>query len=138
MRRAIIAMIMMLPLLACERTEETSPVAGQTHEEAMVAQAGEPLTPAQQAFADANTRMHAAMSEIPSNADEAFMRGMLAHHRGAVEMAEIELEHGTDPEARALAQTIIEAQMAEIEQMEAWLVREGVPATASAEERAHH
>ena len=74
--------------------------------------------------------MHAAMSEIPPDADEAFMRGMLAHHRGAVEMAEVELRHGADPEARQLAQTIINAQTAEIEQMEAWLEQHGIPAAA--------
>lgn len=111
-----------LLLAGCQQAaEDAAAPAAETAEAAQ-------LTPAQQAFAEANTRMHAAMSEIPPNADEAFMRGMLAHHRGAVEMAEVELEHGTDPQARDLAQRIIDAQEAEIAEMEAWLAEHGVSA----------
>lgn len=89
-----------------------------------------PMNLAQQAFADVNTRMHAAMADIPADADEAFIRGMLAHHRGAVEMAEVELAHGTNPQARDLAQRIIDAQGAEIAEMEAWLTQRGLPTAA--------
>jgi len=89
-----------------------------------------PLSEAQQAYADVNARMHQGMAAIPADADEAFMRGMLAHHRGAVEMAHVELTHGTDLEARALAEAIIAAQGEEIAQMEAWLAgRPAAPAT---------
>ena len=86
-------------------------------------------TAAQQAFAKANNRMHAAMAEIPADPDEAFMRGMLAHHRGAVEMAEVELAHGQDEQARGLAQRIIDAQQVEIAEMEAWLADRDVSIT---------
>lgn len=40
-------------------------------------------------------------------------------------MANIVLEHGDDPEIAALAQEIIEAQEAEIAQLEAWLAENG-------------
>lgn len=79
------------------------------------------LNPAQQGYAKVNARMHEGMADIPADADEAFMRGMLAHHRGAVEMSEVMLEHGKDAQARDLAQRIIDAQAAEIAEMEAWL-----------------
>lgn len=88
--------------------------------------ATEARTPSQQAFADVNDRMHAAMAEIPADADEAFMRGMLAHHRGAVEMAQVELRYGKDSQARDLAQRVIDTQQAEIEEMEKWLADKGL------------
>jgi uncharacterized protein (DUF305 family) len=36
-------------------------------------------------------------------------------------MAEVELKYGKDPEMRKLAENIINAQQAEIEQMQKWL-----------------
>ena len=53
--------------------------------------------------------------------DVAFAAGMLSHHIGAVKMAEVELKYGKDPEMRKLAEDIINAQQAEIEQMQKWL-----------------
>ena len=53
--------------------------------------------------------------------DVAFAAGMLPHHIGAVKMAEVELKYGKNPEMRKLAEDIINAQQAEIEQMQKWL-----------------
>ena len=62
--------------------------------------------------------MSAAQYKDP---DVAFAAGMLPHHIGAVKMAEVELKYGKDPEMRKLAEDIINAQQAEIEQMQKWL-----------------
>ena len=53
--------------------------------------------------------------------DVAFAAGMLPHHIGAVKMAEVELKYGKNPEMRKLAEDIINAQQAEIEQVQKWL-----------------
>ncbi|WP_299165546.1 DUF305 domain-containing protein [uncultured Arthrobacter sp.] len=47
-----------------------------------------------------------------------FLESMTAHHNGAVAMAQEEIENGENPDAIALAEAIVEAQEAEIEEME--------------------
>ena len=82
--------------------------------------------PASMAFMEANNRMHQNMTmDFTGNADVDFIKGMIPHHRGAVEMAQIVLEHGTDPEVRKLAEAIIAAQETEIKWMQDWLAKNG-------------
>lgn len=82
--------------------------------------------PAAMAFMEANARMHEGMAiAYTGNADVDFIRGMIPHHQGAVEMAKIVLEHGKDPEVRKLAESIIAAQEAEIRWMQDWLAKNG-------------
>jgi uncharacterized protein (DUF305 family) len=83
------------------------------------------LTEAQAAFKAANDKMHAGMSDIPADADVAFMQGMLAHHQGAVDMSEVALKYAKDEKARDLAARVIAAQKAEIAEMQAWLEARG-------------
>ncbi len=77
-----------------------------------------------EALQQVNDRMHRAMALAPSGeVDRDFAAGMLAHHVGAVEMAQVELRYGRDPELRRLAEAIIAAQEPEIAQMREWLAR---------------
>ena len=58
-----------------------------------------------------------AMLQNAKPFDAAFIKMMIPHHEGAVEMAKEELEKGSDPELKTLAQEIIDAQQREIKQM---------------------
>ena len=57
------------------------------------------------------------------NAENDFVRGMIPHHQGAVDMAEIILKFGKNAEIRTLSEAIIKAQIIEIAEMKAWLVK---------------
>jgi len=52
-----------------------------------------------------------------------WLRMMVAHHEGAVEMAKTELKNGKFPDALRLAQAVITGQTAEIARMSALLAR---------------
>jgi uncharacterized protein (DUF305 family) len=52
--------------------------------------------------------------------DLRFIDAMIPHHEGAIAMAQQGLEQSNRPEMRELAQTIIDAQQQEIDQMQQW------------------
>lgn len=69
------------------------------------------------------TRMHDEMmiGMGYNDPDTAFAKSMLGHHRGALELAKIQLKYGTDEAMRQLAQDIITAQQVEIDILNKWL-----------------
>lgn len=79
----------------------------------------------QQAYTAGMQAMHDDMMTGIANPvpDMAFARGMLPHHRGAVDMAMVQLQYGTDKEMRKLAQDIIDAQQPEIIWLQEWIAK---------------
>jgi len=89
--------------------------------------AGQP--PAVQNEAPSTTENKAAMDKMMGTMDETtytgqadrdFVSGMIPHHQGAIDMANVELKYGKDPQLRKLAQSIIDSQQTEIAMMEKW------------------
>jgi uncharacterized protein (DUF305 family) len=82
---------------------------------------------ASHAFMQANEKMMKAMNgmQMSGNPDMDFAMMMIPHHQGAIEMAKAELQYGTDPKLRAMAQAIIDAQEKEIAELSNWIKAHG-------------
>jgi len=79
-------------------------------------------------FAEGDQRMHARMMTANgSDVSETFIRKMIEHHRGALDMSRTVLEHGGTADVRQMAQATIASQGAEIEQLQQMLERRGLP-----------
>ncbi|MDX2287553.1 MAG: DUF305 domain-containing protein [Hyphomicrobiaceae bacterium] len=80
------------------------------------------LSEASKAYDAAMQKMHQGMA-IPytNDVDADFVRGMIPHHLGAIEQAEILLKYSKNPRLRRLAGGIIASQRREIRFMENWL-----------------
>ena len=80
--------------------------------------------PSVKAYVAANEAMHKDMAiSYSGNSDVDFVRGMIPHHQGAIDMAKVVLEHGKDRSIRRLARGIIKSQQSEIARMKTWLAK---------------
>ncbi|EJF91000.1 CopM family metallochaperone [Bartonella tamiae] len=74
------------------------------------------------AYERANEKMHKNMMvPLTGDADQDFVRSMIPHHKGAIDMAKVVLRYGQDPKIKKLAENVINAQEKEIKEMQDWL-----------------
>ena len=92
-------------------------------------EAAEASQTAAAAYRAAMDRMHGPMMKGVANPDPdaAFVLGMIPHHQGAIDMAEIVLKFGKDHHNHELAREIIAAQQREIAEMRAWSKQKNLP-----------
>jgi uncharacterized protein (DUF305 family) len=73
------------------------------------------------AYSEAMKKMMQAMHIEPTgDPDKDFVMMMMPHHQGAIDMANVELKYGKDPEMRRMASNIVSAQEREIAEMKHW------------------
>lgn len=72
---------------------------------------------------EAAGRMHGPMLAglQTDDPDVAFVRAMIAHHQGAIDLAKVVLQYGKDDQAKKWANDVIRDQQREISEMEDWL-----------------
>lgn len=73
-----------------------------------------------------------------AEADGLFLQLMIVHHRAGVLMGDAALERAKNPEVRALAQSIVNAQTSEISAMQDLLQRKGFPPVLDEPVTANH
>ncbi len=88
------------------------------------------LEEVRQAYAATMEAMHGPMLAGMAHADPdaAYMLGMVPHHQGAIDMSNVVLQYGRDPEVLAKARATIAHQQTEIAAMRDWLERRGLVA----------
>ena len=106
---------------------QSQPGPAQPRGQAQAGQAASAASEVTKAYTDAMDRMHGPMMQAvqDSDPDAAFVKSMIPHHQGAIDMAKIVLQHGKDAQVKKWANDVIREQQREIDEMQAWLKKRG-------------
>ena len=73
-------------------------------------------------YSAAEMKMHEAMmSAHGADVGETWARKMIPHHQGALDMSEVVMRVGQDPDIRRMAQKTVEMQTGDIAELRRWL-----------------
>ncbi len=119
MSKVILALASGLALVAVPVLAQSNPHADMQHGMMMK---NTPANP----YAEAEMQMnHRMMSAIGADATETWVRKMIEHHRGAIEMSKILEAKSSDAQAKAMARKAVAEQERGIAELEQWLKRHG-------------
>ncbi|GAB4371711.1 MAG: hypothetical protein Kow00121_13450 [Elainellaceae cyanobacterium] len=110
-------------LAACSSSTATSPSGSQTEASSQTETIAQTEQASNHSAMSAQGMSHDMSMDLgpkDSEFDLRFIDGMILHHQGAIVMAEAVLQNSERPEMQQLAEDIIAAQQAEIEQMQQW------------------
>lgn len=69
--------------------------------------------------------------------DKAFMSGMIAHHQGAIDMANLAEQNAKHDEIKELSKNIVSSQTKEIDEMKSWQTKWGY-GSSNTEDSSHN
>lgn len=121
-----IAVLMSLGACGQESSDANRATATENSQMANATAMNDPNNPFAQAEMQMNERM---MGAVGADAADTWVRKMIEHHRGAVEMSNILLQQSQDENVRQMAQLTIDKQSKEIQDLEK-LVRQGAVAAS--------
>ena len=126
MKKSLSLILVMGILSTSNALAQGTPHHGGHHNKTSSEDTAKDMSPSSEAYRKANETMHKDMNiALTGDSDADFVRGMIPHHKGAVDMATIVLKYGKDPEIRKLATEIVEAQEKEMAFMKKWLKTNG-------------
>ena len=113
--------------MAAQAAEKSGPMSGQQHES---------MSAKGDARSMDSMNMHKSMMKgmkdmeamkSSGNIDHDFAMMMKKHHESALDMAQLELQHGKDAKMRSMAKNIIASQKKEIKEFDQWLAKQKQP-----------
>lgn len=91
---------------------------GTSNQQGATGQQGDPAQ--QLRAATEGTMEQLQQQELNGDADHDYAHLLIMHFEDAIEMAQVELQHGQDPELKRLAQQIVDENQRQISELETW------------------
>lgn len=112
LRILLVSMTALLAIAACNQQSDNADTAVESgdmkHESSATDEPSSQMHMAMVRMSDDMAKM-----KMSGDTDRDFAGMMIIHHQGAIDMAELQVKNGKDPELKAMAQEMIDAQKAE-------------------------